>query len=78
MIGQDEDGPSKVCPKVGPKDVIGQDEDGPYEDRPKVRLKDSDWRKEETGPYEDASDFSSCQTDLIGRDGIWSYLLGRF
>ena len=40
------------------------------EDCPKVRLKDSDWTKEETGPYDDASDLSSCQTDLIGRDGI--------
>ena len=38
------------------------------EDRPKVRPKDSDWKKEETGPYDDASDLSSCQTDLIGRE----------
>ena len=58
--------------------MIGQDEDGPSEDRPKVRPKDSDWKKEETCPYDDASDLSSCQTDLIGRDGIWSYLMGRF
>ena len=78
MIGRDEDGPSEDCPKVRPKDVIGRDEDDPSEDRPKVRPKDSDWMKEETGPYDDASDLLSCQTDLIGQDGIWSYLLGRF
>ena len=58
--------------------MIGRDEDGPSEDCPKVRPKDSDLKKEETGPYDDASDLSSCQTDLIERDGIWSYLLGRF
>ena len=78
VIGRDEDGPSKDCLKVPPKDMIGRDEDGPSEDRPKVRPKDSDWTKEETCPYDDASDLSSCQNDLIGRDRIWSYLLGRF
>ena len=75
VIGRDEDGPSEDRPRVRPKDVIGQDEDGPSEDSPKVRPKDSDWTKEATCPYYDASDLSSCQTDLIGRDGIWSYLL---
>ena len=78
LIGRDEDGPSEDFPKVRPKDVIGRDKDGPSEDRLKVRPKDSDWTKEETGPYDDVSDLSSCQTDLIGRDRIWSYLLGRF
>ena len=78
MIGRDEDGPSEIRPKVCLKDMIGRDEDGPSEDRPKVRPKDSDWTKEETCPYDDASDLSSCQTDLIGRDGIGSYILGRF
>ena len=38
--------------KVCPKDLIGRDEDVPSEDRPKV----SDWTKEESGPYDDASD----------------------
>ena len=38
------------------------------EDRPKVRPKDSDWTKEATYQYDDASDLSSCQTDLIGRE----------
>ena len=78
VIGRDEDGPSEDRPKVRPKDVIGRDEDGPSEDSPKVRPKDSDWTKEETCPCDDVSDLSSCQTDLIGRDGIWSYLQGHF
>ena len=56
MIGRDEDGPSEDRPKVRPKDVIGRDEDGLSEDQPKVRPKDSDWTKEETCPYDDASD----------------------
>ena len=77
VIGQKEDGPSEDRPKVCPKDVIGRDEDGPSEDRLKVRPKNFDWTKKETCPYENASNLSSCQTDLIGRDGIWSYLLGR-
>ena len=78
VIGRDKDGPSEDRSKVLPKDFIGRDEYGLSEDCPKVRLKDSDWTKEETCPYDDVSDLSSCQTDLIGRDGIWSYLLGRF
>ena len=72
MIERDEDGPSEDRPEVHPKDMIGKDEDGPSEDRPKFRLKDmigqdndglsevplkeSDWTKKETGPYDDASD----------------------
>ena len=51
MIGRDEDGLSEYCPKVRPKNMIGQDEDGPSEDPPK----ESDWKKEESGPYDDAS-----------------------
>ena len=39
------------------------------EDCPMDRPKDSDWTKEATCPYDDASDLSSCQTDLIGREG---------
>ena len=78
VIGRDEDVPSEDRLKVRPKDVIGRDEDGPSEDLPKVRPEDSDWTKEEIGLYDDASDLLSYQTDLIGRDGIWSYLLGRF
>ena len=56
MIGRDEDGPSEYRPKVRPKDVIGRDEDGLSEDSPKVRPQESDWTKEESGPYDDASD----------------------
>ena len=52
MIGRDEDGPSEDRPKVRPKDMIGQDEDGPSEDPPK----ESDWTKEGSGPYDNASD----------------------
>ena len=78
VIGRDEDGPSEDRPKVRPKDVIGRDEDGPSEDCPKVCPEDSYWTKEETCPYDDVSDLSSYQTDLIGRDGISSYLLGSF
>ena len=65
VIGRDEDGPSEDCPKVRTKDEIGGDEDGPSEDHLKVRPKDSDWKKEVICPYDDASDFLSCQTDLI-------------
>ena len=59
MIGRDEDGPSDDRAKVRPKDVIGLDKDGPSEDRPKVLLNDSDWTKEATCLYDDASDLSS-------------------
>ena len=52
MIGRDEDGPSKVRPKVHPKDMIGRDEDGPSE----VSSKESDWTKKVPGPYDDVSD----------------------
>ena len=68
MIGRDEDCPSEDCPKVHPKDVIGQNEDGRSKDCPKVRLKDVIGRDEENCPYDDASDLSSCQTDLIGQE----------
>ena len=71
MIGRDEDGPSEVCPKVRLKDMIGRDKDGPSE----VPPKESDWTKKESGPCDDASTCMSCQNGLIGRDGIWSYLL---
>ena len=38
---------------------------------------------EATCPYDDASDLSSCQTDLIGREGnlvfyFWTRLIGLF
>ena len=52
MIGRDEYGPSEDRPKVRPKDVFGRDKDVPSE----VSLKESDWTKEESGPYDDASD----------------------
>ena len=52
MIGQDEDVPSEVRPKVHLKDMIGRDEDGPSE----VSPEESDWTKEESGPYDDSSD----------------------
>ena len=55
MIGRDEDGPSEDRPKVHPKDVIGRDKDGPSE----VSPKESDWTKEESGPYDDASNLYS-------------------
>ena len=60
MIGRDNDGPSEDRPKIRPKDVIGRDEDGPSEDRPKIRPKVSDWTKEATCPYDNASDLLSC------------------
>ena len=52
MIGRDEDGPSEDRPKVRPKDIIGRDKDGLSE----VRPKESDWTKEESGPYDNVSD----------------------
>ena len=68
----------KIVRKSVRRIMIGRDKYGPSEDRSKVRPKGSDWTKEVTGSYDDASEMSSCQTDLIGRDGILSYLLGRF
>ena len=38
------------------------------EDRQKVRPKDSEWTKEATCAYDDASDLSSSQNNLIGRE----------
>ena len=68
MIGRDKDGPSEDRSKVLPKDFIGRDEYGLSEDRQKVRLKDYDWTKEATCMYDDASNLSSCQSDLNGED----------
>ena len=75
MIGRDEDGPSEDRPKVRPKDVIGGDEDGPSEDCPKVRPKDMIGQNRNVVRMTMRLTCRSCQTDLIGRDGIWSYLL---
>ena len=36
--------------------------------RLKFSPKESDWTEEESGPYDDASDLSSCQTDLIEQE----------
>ena len=75
MIGQDEDGPSEVLPKVCLKDMIGRDEDGPSEVRPKVRPKNMIGQKRNLVRMTMRPTCMSCQTDLIGRDGIWSYLM---
>ena len=55
-------------PKVRLKDSDWTRQIFRLEDRLKVRPKDSDWTKEATFPYDDASDSSSCRTDMIGRE----------
>ena len=86
-----KDGPSEGCDwpigRVLPKDDPSEGCD--WTRRKMVRLKfspkESDWTKEEYFPYDDASDLSSCQTDLIGRERKLvrmtmrpTCLLGRF
>ena len=72
--------------KVRPKDDPSEGCDWPIRkfrlgDHPTDAPKDLIGRDEATCPYDDASNLSSCQTDLIGREGnlvfsSWTRLIG--
>ena len=92
LLDETEDGPSEVCPKVRPKDLIGRDvrwsvwgssecpSEWSYWTRWKmVRLKSV--RRNMIGRKRNLVHMTmrptcmSFQSDLIGRGGIWYYLL---
>ena len=81
LIGRDEDVVLEIVRRMLRRILIGRDEDVVLEIVQRILRKILIGRDKATCPYDDASNLSSCQTDLIVREGklvfsYWTRLIG--
>ena len=76
LIGRDEDVVLEIVRRMLRRILIGRDEDVVLEIVRRSVRRLLIGRDEATCPYDDASDLSSCKTDLIGREGKLVFSFG--